>query len=143
MSTTAPELAIDAAELDIERQRVCAEKHACQAQLAELNAKCAVHLPGSEFKKIQQQRSEIIKLLSEKERELAELNSRRAEIRATLEVKKNLVTPPFVKQIVAIRDQWHAFSMDAKNHQKAREAAWKVSQELRELLRAYFANVES
>jgi hypothetical protein len=39
---------------------------------------------------------------------------------------------------VNIRDRWHEFSMEKSNTQSAREAAFKFSQELREILKRHF-----
>jgi len=135
------ELEVDDGELRIIRQRLSAEKQALQGQLGELNARCATRLPNKEYQKIQNARGQIVKQLAEKESELGALNSQRHEILTVLEVRKRQAgkfVPSDVKLLVEIRDRWHAFSMDSDNHQKAREVAWKVSQELLEFLKPHF-----
>lgn len=135
------ELEVDDGELRTMRQRLSAEKQALQGQLGELNARCATRLPTKEYQKIQSARGQIVKQLAEKESELGAINSQRAEVLTVLEVRKRQAgkfVPSDVKKLVEIRDRWHAFSMDSDNHQKAREVAWKISQELRELLKPHF-----
>lgn len=136
------QLEVDDGELRLIRQRLSAEKQALQGALGELNARCATRLPNKEYQKIQSARGQIVKQLAEKESELGEINSQRAELLTVLEVRKRQAgkfVPSDVKKLVEIRDRWHAFSMDSDNHQKAREAAWKISQELREFLKPHFA----
>jgi chromosome segregation ATPase len=139
------ELEVDMGELSALKDKLSIEKQALQGQLAELNAKCAVRLPQQEFQRIQSARGQVVKQLAAKEGEIGEVNQRRAEIQTVLQVRKrqaHLFVPSDVRKLVEIRDKWHAFSMDSKNHQKAREVAWKVSQELREFLKPHFAPTE-
>jgi hypothetical protein len=139
VSQSIPELQVDAGELQIVRHRLVAEKRALEAQLAEVNAKCERRLPQQEYQKLRQQRAQIIRQMTEKEAEIADLNSRRAEVNTVLNVRtQKAFTVPEIRQLVEIRDRWHGFSMDAGNHQKAREAAWQFSQELRALLKTHF-----
>lgn len=135
------ELEVDDGELRAMKQRLSAEKHALQGQLAELNSKCATRLPTRDFQRIQSQRGDVVKQLADKEIEIGALNTQRHEVLTVLEVRKRQAghfAPTDVKKIVEIRDRWHDFSMDSENHQKAREVAWKFSQELREFLKPHF-----
>lgn len=135
------ELEIDDGELLIMKQRLTAEKQALQGQIGELNAKCATRIPNNEYQRIQSQRGQIVKQIADKETEIGELNRQRTELQTVLQVRKRQAgqfAPSDTKVLVAMRDRWHAFSMDSDNHQKAREVAWKVSQELRELLKTRF-----
>ncbi len=137
------ELEIDDGELRTMRERLVAEKTALQSELAELNSKCATRIDNYKYQTIQNRRAQVVKQVNDKEAELAELNARRTELNTVMQVRKRQAhrfVPSDVRQIVAIRDKWHAFSMDASNHQKAREIAWKVSQELREFLKPHFRN---
>lgn len=136
------ELEIDDGELLTMKQKLSAEKQALQGQLGELNAKCATRLPNKEYQRIQSARGQIVNQLAEKEIEICELNRQRAELQTVMQVRKRQAgkfVPSDVKLLTEIRDKWHAFSMDSDNHQKAREVAWKISQELREFLKPHFA----
>jgi hypothetical protein len=136
-----PELEIDDAELRIMKQRLSAEKQALQGQLGELNSKCATRIPTKDFQKIQSARGQLVKQLAAKESEIGALNAERHEVLTVLEFRKhaaNKFPPSDVKKLVEMRDRWHSFSMDSKNHQRAREIAWKTSQELRDFLKPYF-----
>jgi hypothetical protein len=140
LSKSVPELEIDDGEYRIARHRLSAEKQALQGQLSEINAKCSMRLKFSEYHKLQKARSELVKQLAEKEIEIGELNSRRAELSTVIEVRKHQEMGRHdIRQLVHIRDTWHAFSMDKANHQKAREAAWKFSQELGDVLKRFFS----
>lgn len=135
------ELEIDDGELLSMKQRLSAEKQALQGSLAELNAKCATRLPNKEYQRIQSARGQIVKQLADKETEIGALNRQRAELNTVMQVRKRQAgkfVPSDVKALVEIRDRWHSFSMDSDNHQKAREVAWKISQELREFLKPHF-----
>lgn len=135
------ELEIDDGEMLAMKQKFSAEKQALQGQLGELNAKCAIRLPQKEYQRIQTARSQIVKQLAEKETEIAALNRKRTELQTVMQVRKRQAgkfVPSDVKLLVEIRDRWHGFSMDSTNHQKAREVAYKISQELREFLKPRF-----
>ncbi len=135
------ELEIDDAELRDQKHKVSQEKQALQGTLAELNAKCAVRLPGNEFLRIQRHRGQLVRQLADKEGELGAINRQRSELQTVMQVRRRQAgefLPKDVRLLVAIRDRWHGFSMDSKNHQKARETAWKFSQELRDFLKPHF-----
>ena len=134
------ELMIDEGEAWALRQKLVADKMALQTQLGELNAKCSVILPKPEYHKIQSQRAVIVKQLGEKERELAELKIRRVALNVKKDIERVNKGMPVsrVRDLVELRDRWHGFSMEPKNHQKAREAAWKFSQELGQILKLHF-----
>lgn len=120
-------------------QKLTSEKMAMQAQLTELNAKCATRLPNSEFQKIQNRRKDIVRMLFEKEREIADLKISRAVNSTAIKVQsKKSLGPSYIRQLVEMRDRWHDFSMDGNHHHKARETAWKMSQELRAILKLFF-----
>lgn len=138
------ELEIDDCELLMMKQNLSAEKQALQGQVGELNAKCATRIPNNEYQRIQSQRGQVVKQIADKETEIGEINRRRAELNTVLQVRKRQAgkfVPSDVKQLVKIRDRWHAFSMDSDNHQKAREVAWKISQEIREFLKPHFHQI--
>jgi chromosome segregation ATPase len=136
------ELQIDDGELMALRRKLTAEKQAIQGQLGEINTKLKTTLPNDIFHKLNNRRGQLVKMLSEKESEVGELNAKRAELQTVLEVRKREAghfQPHDVAKLVAIRDKWHDFSMDKKNPKSARETAWKISQEIRELLKPTFA----
>lgn len=137
---TLQELELDRGELVVTRTRLCAEKTALQSQVAELNSKCATRLNQSLFASIQRRRSELVSRVNEKEQEIQEINAQIQITQSAADAKRHTVEVKRfeVRQLVHLRDQWHEFSMDPKNHQKAREAAWKFSQELREILKRHF-----
>ena len=135
------ELELDNGELLILKQRLLAEKQALQGQLSELNAKCSMRLPSSEYHKIQSARGQVVKQLTGKESEIGALNAQRAELQAVMDVRKRQAkkfAPSDVRQLVEIRDRWHAFSMNPDNNKNARDVAWKISQELRAFLKPHF-----
>ncbi len=135
------ELEIDDGELRVMKQRLSAEKHALQGELAQINSQCVSRLPQKEYQRLQSRRGQIVKQLQEKEVEIGDLNSSRHEILTVLEVRKRqaqLFVPSDVRKLVEIRDRWHGFSMDKNNPKSARETAWKISQELREFLKPHF-----
>lgn len=137
------ELDISVGEVRTLRQRVSAEKQALQGMIGQINARCAVRLPQKEYQQLQRERATVVGQIAEKESELGALNAQMSEIQTVLEVRKRQakqIQPREVSALVELRDRWHDYSMDAKNHQKAREVAWKVSQELRALLKPIFAN---
>lgn len=139
---TIEELEIDDGELLILKNRLSIEKQALQGQLAELNGKCSKRLPNAEFHRIKSAKGQIAKQLSEKEMEIGEVNAKRAELWTVLSVRKRQAgkfKPEDVRRLAGIRDHWHSYSMDPANHQKSREIAWKISQELREFLKPYFS----
>lgn len=136
---TLPELLLGEGEYRAVRQRLVQEKLAIQQHLSEVNGKLSVKLPHAEFQKLNNQRRVLIQSLLDKEKEISAFNAERAEIETVMEVRKRQqfgITQ--IKALVTIRDNWHEFSMDPANHQKAREVAFKVSQELRALLKPYF-----
>lgn len=138
---TVAELEIDRGELLIARQRIVAELGALESQLAEFAARCATKLPAPQYHKIQQQRAEVVRLKNEKVAELGSLKSAVQEIQTVIEVRKAQaggLTSGEVKQLVAIRDEMHEFSMDASNAKSARDAAWKFCQQLRTVLKIHF-----
>jgi uncharacterized protein YdaU (DUF1376 family) len=138
---TINELEIDAAEYCMMRKRLTAEKAALQSQLAEIKAACTTRLPQQKYHSLQKQRAQLVRQLMEKEQEIATLNETRVELNAVTQVRKRqagMFSVGETRELVEIRDKWHGFSMDAANHQKAREVAWKISQELREVLKRHF-----
>lgn len=139
------ELELADGEFRMMRQRLTAEKTALQSQLVEINARGKVHLPQHEYQKLQRARADVIKLLMEKESEIGAINDRRVELNTIKEVRKRQageLAPERVRKLVEMRDRWHGFSMDPINHQKAREVAWKFSQELRDFLKPVFQPAE-
>jgi hypothetical protein len=139
MSTSIPDLEIDNGQLHILKQKLVQEKQAIQAQLAEINARCSVILPTKQFHKIRSQRGQIVKMLTDKEAEISAVKARLTQVSTVLHVKKHEeFGANEISKLVELRDKTHAFSMDPENHQKARETAWKFSQDLRTILRTYF-----
>lgn len=135
------DLDIDDGELRVLKQRLSAEKHALQGELAQINSLCVPRLPQKEYQRLQSQRGKVVKQLQEKEIEISEVNSKRHELLTVLEIRKRqaqLFVPSDVRKLVDIRDKWHGFSMDNSNPKSARETAWKISQELREFLKPHF-----
>lgn len=135
------ELQIEQAELSAERQRLAGIKVGYQAQLAELNAKCSTWLQPGLFRKLQFQRQDLIGCVQAIEQSLGLVKQRIRELHVTVEVRKrkDITGVTAVRRLVAMRDRWHAFSMDSEKHQKAREVAWDVSQEIAGLLKEHFA----
>jgi hypothetical protein len=130
------ELEIDRAELAVLRQRFVQEKMAIQSLLADVNVRCKIRLPQGEYIRLQKQRCDLTKSMNEKESNISQLNSRLRELQAVIDFKRrNLVD---IKKLIAIRDEWHDFSMDKKNDPVKRRVAWIFSQQLRELLKPYF-----
>lgn len=133
------ELEIDRGELTIAVKRACMEKTALQGQLSEINAALKVTLPMAEYQKLNSKRGNVIRQISDKEAEVFELKAKAVEIHAAIEItKQQRMSHWNVRQIVIIRDKWHAFSMDSAQHYKAREAAWAFSQELKGALAEHF-----
>lgn len=124
----------------VDRERVTAEKQGIQAQLAEINARMAVRLPNDTFRKLTLQRKDLTSRLAQCEVDLASLKTklRVAETQKAV-AKRQAFDATCVRQLVDLRDQWHEFSMDSHQPQKARETAWKFVQELRAVLKSYFA----
>ena len=142
---TIEELEIADGEVLIQRTRLINEKAALSSRLAELKAACTIRLQSKDYHRLQKERAQVIKQLTEKEAELSLLKEQRVEINTVLQVRKRqagLFVPKDMRKLVEIRDRWHDYSMDSKNHQKAREVAWKISQELREVLKAQFQKEE-
>jgi hypothetical protein len=139
---TVAELILDQNELAAIRHRYAQEKMALQGQLisvnAEIKTKCK-QTQKAEFHRLNKHRSNILRSLSEKENDITLINQHRAEVQAVIDVRKQQQFGiKQIKELIAVRDRWHEFSMEKANHQKAREVAFKVSQELRELLKPYF-----
>lgn len=134
-----PELMLGEGEYRAMRQRLVQEKLAIQQQLTEVNRKLTLKWPFAELQKLKHQRQSIIASLQAKEMEISEFNQERAEIETVMEIRKRQQFGiQQITALVALRDSWHEYSMDTANHQKAREVAFKVSQELRALLKPYF-----
>lgn len=139
MSTSIAELELESGELAQERQRIVAEKMALQSQIADLNLRCATTLPQHEFVKVQRERTRLVKEVNARESLLSELKAGRTVLGSVINAKrKESFGPSEIHTLVEIRDRWHGFSMDSVNHQKAREVAWKVSQEIAKLLKSHF-----
>jgi len=135
------ELEIDDGEFRVLKQRLIAEKQALQADLSAIKERCLVRLPLAEYQKLQRQRSRLVQQLMAKERELSELNAKRAELETVKQFRKeSSITVSKMRELVGIRDHWHGFSMDEKNAPMARRLAWKFSQQLREFLKPYFSD---
>lgn len=140
------ELELDDGELRVEKQRLSAMKQSLQGEAARLNAKCATRIATAEYHKIQRERSEVVRQITGIEADISGVNARRTEVLAVLEVRKRqsgMFAPTDVRRLVEMRDRWHAASMDTETHQKAREMAWKNSQELRDFLKPYFSEMGS
>jgi capsule polysaccharide export protein KpsE/RkpR len=139
MSKSLAELEIDDAELQVTRHRFASELQSLIGQLVEINAKLKITLPVNEFRKLNSQRGQVVKQITEKNQEVAIVKAEAAAVRAAMEVqKRKALNLHDVRELVEIRDRWHEFSMDKGNHQKAREAAFKFSQELKIILKRYF-----
>lgn len=142
MHKTSAELEVDIAELHNVRTRDTAEMKAIQAQLAELNAQLKTTQPQARYHKLMNQRAQMIRALHELELSVQGLNQKLKElntVRAYRWKQENHLTVEDVKLLIGIRDRWHEFSMDDTQHAKARQAAFKFSQELRAVLRKHFA----
>lgn len=136
------ELEIDDGELRALRQRLVMEKTALQSQLNEINTQCRVRLPTAKFQQLQSRRGQIARQLMDKEREISDVNARRHELLTVKEVRKEQsshLKVADIKKLIAIRDEWHDFSMDNKNDPVKRRMAWHFSQQLKEFLKPYFA----
>lgn len=133
------DLKIDDAEFAVLKGRLSAEKKSLEGQLAELNAQASVKLLSPDYHRNRSIRGTIVKQLMEKECEIAEVNSRRREVNTVIDVRKHQqLSPSGIRHLVEIRDRWHDFSMNPDNHKKARDTAWKISQELRTVLKSFF-----
>lgn len=139
---TVAELLLDQNELAAIRHRYAQEKMALQGQLIGVNAALKTKdklREKAEFHRLNRHRTNILNSLSAKENEITLINQRRAEVQAVIDVRKQQQFGiKQIKELIAVRDRWHEFSMEKANHQKAREVAFKVSQELRDLLKPYF-----
>lgn len=138
---TIAEIEIDIAELHLARHRLIEEKAGLQAQLSEIKAIVAVLMPKPEFAKVMRRRADIISRMSLKDREISAMKSQITAMEATKSVRKSQekeFSNGSVTEVRLIRDKWHDFSMDSTNHQKAREVAWKMSQEINVVLKKYF-----
>ena len=132
-------LVMDRAELKQVRQSYVSEKLAIVEKLGAINARCKGRLPNAEFHRLQSQRGQLVKDMARVEAKLAEINAGSAAINATIDVRTQpALNHSDIKKLVEIRDRWHDYSMNKLNHQKAREVAWKLSQELKDFLRPYF-----
>lgn len=136
---------VDEAKLDqvdflAEKRRLVAEKFALQSQLVECNAELKITHPIAKYNAFCRQRVELIKMINERERDLSIVNQRLSESSAVINKgahSKNL-SKHIIRQFVQIRDKWHNYSMEDANNPMARRTAWAVSQEIREVLKAYF-----
>lgn len=142
LEKTVAELLLDQNELGAIRHRYAQEKMALQGQLIEVNAALKTKdklRDKAGFHRLNQHRTNILKSLSEKENDITLINQRRTEIQAVIDVRKQQQFGiKQIRELIDVRDRWHEFSMEKSNHQKAREVAFKVSQELRTLLKPYF-----
>lgn len=133
------DLELTRSELQQVRQSYVAEKLALVEKLGAINARCKTRLPNDEFHRLQSKRGQLVKEMARVEKKLAEMNAGAVSIQATIDIRKRTaLAVSDVRHLVAIRDRWHDYSMDKANHQKAREVAWKVSQELKAFLKHYF-----
>ena len=142
MNKTAAELEVDIAELRTVRTRDAAEMKAIQAQLAALNAQLKTTQPQARYHKLMNQRAQLVRALHEFELSVQGLNQQITELNTVREHRwkqENHLTLEDVKLLIGIRDRWHEFSMDDTQHAKARQAAFKFSQELRTVLKKHFA----
>lgn len=116
------------AEYGEAKTRLVAEKAALQAQLADVNAKCAVRLSSAVFGKVQKERAELVRRLQEKEMELAQckLNHPPPEYHAPRGV---------VRELSDIRDRFSEFASDEDYHQAYRLAASHVVRDLNGVLK--------
>lgn len=139
---TLPELLIDQGEFLLEKRRLVAEKMALTIELQELNIRLQRTMPLPEYTKVKSLRSRIVLQIQHKDSELNKTKERQNELAAIIGVRKlqNKEGEQNWGLLRQIRDKWHSFSMDDKNHQKAREVAWKVSQEITVLIKA---NIEA
>lgn len=134
-----PDLIVDHGEIQLARQGLIHEMKALEGELAVINARCEVTLPRQEYHKAQRERARLVGMITEKARELSVVKSQAQVVHAKILLQKTQCeSPSIIRQITEIRDRWHEFSMDPANPQKARETAWKFTQELRVVLKAYF-----
>jgi hypothetical protein len=68
-----PELEIEDGELQIERARLCQEKQALVGQVVEINARLKNRLATSDYRRLVALRAELVKRITEKDQELADL----------------------------------------------------------------------
>ena len=137
------ELRIEKGQMDINRQRVANEKKSVAAQLTELNAEIGGKKhPHDVFHRLQKRRSELVRMLNEKESELAEVNSQISGLNTFIDVRtqQSKESKLNVRKLIEMRDRWHEHSMNPTRDQKTREVFWKCSQEIREFLKPYFAS---
>lgn len=136
-------LELDRVDFAGQRLRLVQEKNSLQASLAEINAKCRITLPLKEFQSLQSKRKDIILQINERENGIQEINQRLREIAATESINHEAsFSRNAIKELRQMRDKYHEFSMDDKNSQAARRIFWAVSQELRDILKPYFAKKE-
>jgi predicted nuclease with TOPRIM domain len=133
------QLRVDHAELIGMRAKLAAEKSALQSQLAQVNARLSTRQPSHLFQKIQNERADLIRRMSEKDGELSQVKSRLAEINAVISSGGDWSLPRhIIRQLVHIRDKWHAESMKEDNAPNVRRACFAFSQELKVTLQPYF-----
>lgn len=140
---TIEELEIEDGELLLLKEKLTTEKRCLQAEIVGINNKCTRTLPREEFNRLTRLKGDIVRQLITKDNEIAEVNTRRIALNTFKQVRKQQAgwfPSPAIRQLVEMRDRLHAISMDKKRHQKAREIAWEISQELKELLKPHFEN---
>ena len=137
---TPSELVIEQAEVAAQIKFLAGKQKEIQFQLSEVNNLMkGKKLPHEQYHKLMAHRKNLCGSRARIEKDFTELRQKSSAVHAVMEVKKrDAIDPKTMHRIVGIRDSWHEFSMDKANHQKAREVAFKVSQELRELLKPYF-----
>ena len=129
------------AELQAERAELTATKASHQGQLAEINGELSGTLPMNKYVALKKQRAVLVAELNQTEMKLGQNKRAITACHAEREIAENKEFGRWrIRQLVAIRDQWHGFSMNPENPKPARQAAWKFSQELREILKSYFDN---
>ncbi len=131
---------MDKADLEIARQRFVQEKTALQSELAEINSSCRVTLPMKEFQKIQSRRGQIVRQVNDIEAEISNLNIQLKQVNTVVSIKtqKNELRINMVREIVKLRDEYHAKSMDDGHSPELRRTFWKFSQEIKYILTLNF-----
>lgn len=140
---TPSELVVEQAEVAAQIKFLAGKQKEIQSQLSVVNNLMkGKKLPHEQYHKLMAHRKNLCGTLARIEKDFAELRQKSSAVHAVMEVKKRAaIDPKTMHQIVGIRDKWHEFSMDKANHQKARETAFQISQELRELVRPCFSKI--